>query len=66
MTNKISNAFTIIRDKFHHIAMLGGPQYAAVLRIRDLEIRLYVSGVKPVVHPVKRPAYGNEIEGAGV
>ncbi len=43
MTNRISNAFTTIREKFHHIAMLGGPQYAGVLRMRDTEGRLFVS-----------------------
>lgn len=43
MSDKISNTFAIIREKFHHIAVLGGPQYAAVLRICHLEGRLYVT-----------------------
>lgn len=43
MTNKSSTVFTIIRNKFHHVAMLGGPQYAGVLRMRDTEGRLSVS-----------------------
>jgi hypothetical protein len=43
MSNKVSNAFTTIREKFHHIAVLGGPQYAAVLRMRNSDGRLYVS-----------------------
>ena len=43
MTNGINNAFTTIRETFHHIAAMGGPQYAGVVRIRDVEGRLCVS-----------------------
>lgn len=43
MSDTISDTFAVIRDKFHNIAVLGGPQYAAILRICGLEGRLYVS-----------------------
>jgi hypothetical protein len=43
MMNQISNTFTTIRERFRHIAVLGGPQYAAVLRISNVEGQLYVS-----------------------
>jgi hypothetical protein len=33
----------MIREKCHHIAVLGGPQYAAFLWMRDVEGKLYVS-----------------------
>jgi hypothetical protein len=42
---EIRNAFTIIRDNFHHVARLGIRQYAATLRMRGVEGRLYVSGL---------------------
>jgi len=43
MTDRISNTFATIREKFHHIAILGGPQYAAVLLMHDVEGSLFVS-----------------------
>jgi len=32
MINTVGNAFTIIREKFHHIAVIGGPQAAGDLQ----------------------------------
>jgi hypothetical protein len=43
MVQEASNTFTTIREKFHPIALVGGRQYAAYLRIRKVEGRLYVS-----------------------
>ena len=43
MAHEDSNTFTIIRERFHPIALVGGRQYAAFLRIRKVEGRLYVS-----------------------
>jgi len=43
MAHEAGNTFTTIRKIFHRIALLAGPQYAAFLRIRKVEGRLYVS-----------------------
>lgn len=43
MAHEASNTFTTIRERFHPIALVGGRQYAAFLRIRKVEGRLYVS-----------------------
>jgi hypothetical protein len=43
MAHEDSNTFTTIRERFHPIALVGGRQYAAFLRIRKVEGRLYVS-----------------------
>jgi len=43
MVHEASNTFTTIREIFHPIALLGGRQYAAYLRIRKVEGRLYVT-----------------------
>jgi len=43
MAHEASNTFTTIRKIFHPIALLGGCQYAAYLRIGKVEGRLYVS-----------------------
>lgn len=43
MANKISNSFTTLREKFHHVAVIGGPQYGATLKIHGANGRLFVS-----------------------
>lgn len=43
MAHEAGNNFTTIREIFHPIALLGGRQYAAYLRICRVEGRLYLS-----------------------
>jgi hypothetical protein len=43
MALEVTNTFTTIRGIFHPIALVGGRQYAAFLRIRKVEGRLYVT-----------------------
>ena len=40
-----SNTFTTIREKFHHLALLGGAQFAANLTVDNTEGQLFVSGM---------------------
>jgi len=43
MAHEASNTFTTIRERFHPIALVGGRQYAAFLRIRKIDGRLDVT-----------------------
>jgi hypothetical protein len=43
MTNKVSNAFTLIRGKFCHVALIAGPQFAANIEVRGVAGRLEVT-----------------------
>jgi hypothetical protein len=43
MAHEAGNTFTTIREIFHPIALLAGPQYAARLRIRKVEGRIYLT-----------------------
>jgi hypothetical protein len=43
MAHTVANAFTIVREKFQHIAVIGGAQFAGNLQIDGIEGHLTVS-----------------------